>query len=157
MRLRSIIVFAFVVVACSTSKTENNQSGVPQLRDLSGNEIDLASYKGKTVFVNVWATWCAPCVKEMPSIQSAGNMLGDRVEILMASEEEVDRIKEFMVRKPFQLQFVQLLNADELLIPALPATYIIDPSGKVAFFEVGARKWDEPENIELINSISGNL
>jgi thiol-disulfide isomerase/thioredoxin len=155
--LVAIVLFA-ALQSCSVQNQEAAQGKADfELTDLSGQPIDLEAYKGKTVLVNVWATWCAPCIREMPSIQNAKKMFGDRLEVLMASEEDQERIHEFLQRKPFKLRFVRLENADELELPVLPTTYIINPSGNIAFFETGARKWDEPESIALINKIAAGL
>jgi thiol-disulfide isomerase/thioredoxin len=155
--LGALVVMAFSQ-SCSVQNQEATQSNaLIELEELSGDPIDIGAFRGKTVFINVWATWCGPCIREMPSIQRTKSIFGDRVEVLMASEEDPKRIQEFLKTKPFKLRFVRLENADELNLPALPATYIISPSGEVAFFDTGARKWDDPENIALINKIAQGL
>lgn len=156
---RQILIIVLLLVACgmwscSISKETETNDGLPQLEELSGEPIDLSAFKGKTVFVNVWATWCAPCIKEMPSIESMQGQLAGQVEVFMASDEDPERIKEFAKSRNFQFHFVRIMNADQLQLEVLPATYIIDPEGKIAFFESGARKWDAPENIDLINNVS---
>lgn len=125
-----------------------------KIKELNGQSIDLSEYKGKTVFINFWATWCGPCIKEMPSIERARTVLKDsKVEFLVASNESVDQIESFMKSKNLNLHFVQLENLEALGIPALPTTYIVSPAGELVFSETGYREWDQNSNIELLTKI----
>ena len=128
-----------------------------KLKDMDGKPIDLNDYRGNTVFINFWATWCAPCIEEMPSIEQASTKLKDKkVKFLLASNEDVSRIRKFIEKRKLDLSYVQLQNLEELNILSLPTTFIIDPSGKLVFSETGYRKWDEQENIELITKTITN-
>lgn len=122
-----------------------------QLKTLSGEVVDMEAYRGKTVFINVWATWCKPCVQEMPTIAAAMEKLKDRdIVFLFPSSEEVEEIAAFRDRRPFPFDYVQLLNLEALGIKAIPATYIFDSSGNLVFGEEGFRDWSKPENLNLI-------
>jgi thiol-disulfide isomerase/thioredoxin len=154
-----LIVYAMSMVQC-TGKSDHanseNQAVLSKIKvkDLKGNVIDLNQYKGKTVFINFWATWCGPCIKEMPSIERARKILKDReIEFLVASNESVEQIESFTKKKNLDLYFVQLENFEELNIPALPVTYIINSAGELVFSEAGYREWDQNSNIELLTKI----
>lgn len=122
-----------------------------RLTELNGDKIDLADYNGKTVFINVWATWCGPCVREMPTIDKAqGALKENEVVFLFASNEDPDEINEFRQSRPFAFHYVRLVNLEELNIPALPTTYIFDAGGELKFSETGTRDWSTPENLKLI-------
>lgn len=124
-----------------------------KLTELDGREIDLSEFKGKVVFINYWATWCGPCIKEMPSIELAQNSLKDKeVVFLLASNEDIDEIEEFKDRKSYNFHYVRLLNMEELKMQALPTTHIYDKDGSLMFSETGARDWNEPNNLKLILS-----
>ena len=124
------------------------------LVDLEGNKTDLSTYRGKTVFLNFWATWCKPCIKEMPSIDQARISLENQdVVFIAASDEKIEKIKKFAVNSDYGFQIVQVQgDIFDLDIKALPTTFIINPDGKIVYNEVGAREWHEEANIELITS-----
>jgi thiol-disulfide isomerase/thioredoxin len=140
--------------AAQLQSAQTKPAPAMRLKDLEGKPIDLTELKGKVVFVNFWATWCAPCIAEMPSIERASQQLpAERIAFLLASNEPVDRITSFIERRPIKLPFAQLENQEELGIQVLPATFIIDAKGQLAFSEVGSREWDSAENLKLINEI----
>ena len=122
-----------------------------KLTDLSGQPVELESYKGKTVFMNFWATWCIPCREEMPSIQDAMEELkGKNIEFLFVSDEDREDIKKFRAANSYKFNYVKGENVDELNIMVLPTTFIFNPDGKLVFSEAGYRKWDDKNNIDLI-------
>lgn len=113
----------------------------------------MSKYQGKRVFINVWATWCKPCVQEMPTIAKAMEQLeGSDVVFLFASPEETEDIAGFRDRRGFPFEYVKLLNLEALSINALPTTFIFDVDGKMLYGEEGFRDWSTPENLETIKS-----
>ncbi|MEL7004693.1 MAG: redoxin domain-containing protein [Bacteroidota bacterium] len=137
-------------------QSENHEIIGTVLTDLNQNPIELADLKGKTVFLNFWATWCKPCIAEMPSIENARKILAaDSIVFLLASNESLDKIQKFKQKKSFDLNFVQLTSPLENLgIMAFPTTHIIAPSGETVFSEMGGREWDSEENLEMIRKIN---
>lgn len=153
------LCYVVLFLATCKSKTDNisekDENAVSlesiKLVDLSGNAIDVTELEDKTVFINFWATWCKPCIQEMPTIENAQTLFKDRnVVFLLASNETVEQIEKFKSKRKFGLQFVRVENLEALNIQALPATYIFNPQGELVFSEVGYRMWDTPENINLI-------
>jgi thiol-disulfide isomerase/thioredoxin len=163
MNLRNIL---FVLIAgissCQGPVTEKTESTEPKkttdtikLTDLDGNPINLSQYKGRTVFINFWATWCKPCIREIPSIKNAEALLADKkVVFLLASDENSEQIKDFKKDYYPDLNYVRLLNLEEQNFDGLPTTYIFSPTGELAFAETGYRKWDDSSNIEMILKIN---
>lgn len=154
------ILFCLILVALtSCSQGNKNQSGANdfnkvKLKDLNDKEIDSDQFRGKTVFINFWATWCKPCLQEMPSIESAQAKLKDEnVVFLLASNEEVDQIESFIKKHDYTFQYVLLENMEELNIQALPTTYIFNSEGELKFSETGSRKWDDSNSLNLITTI----
>ena len=121
------------------------------LTDLTDQPIDLEKYKGKTVFINFWATWCKPCREEMPSIKEAMNILKDeKVEFFFASDESKEQIEDFKKAHDYNFNYVRAENLANFRIMGLPTTFIFNPGGELVFSEMGYRKWDEKANIDLI-------
>lgn len=136
-------------------KDEQKITATVKLSNLNGQPISLEQFKGKTLFLNFWATWCKPCIKEMPSIDSAQQLLSkDGVVFLLASDEAPDQIKGFKEHYQFNLDFVRLTNMEELSMDGLPTTYIYNPKGEKVFAETGFRKWNDLSNIEMILKIN---
>ena len=152
-------VIMLLLMACSSnsekSREKENGIGINTIRlvNLAGEEIDMDDFKNKTVFINFWATWCKPCLQEMPGIERAQQLLKDKdVVFLLASNESMEQIQNFKNKGKFRFQYVQVQNMEALNIQAIPATFIFNPQGELIFSEVGFRVWDAPENIRLITN-----
>jgi thiol-disulfide isomerase/thioredoxin len=156
--IRSLFfIFLIVLAGCSSQKGEEQSAIVAsqiKLTDLEGKEVDLTELAGKTIFVNFWATWCKPCIQEMPSIISLREQLaGQNIEFYFASDEEADKVKKFMKSRRMSSGFVQVKNLESLGIQALPTTFIFDGQGNLVFSEAGLRKWDEPAMVEMVTKL----
>ena len=125
------------------------------LYTMNNDPIDPQQFKGKTVFINFWATWCKPCIKEMPSIQKAKEILKDEeIVFLFATNDDAEAVATFKEENPFDFNYVQVKNLEDLNVQALPTTFIFDPRGALQFSEAGFRKWDDKESLDLILKIS---
>lgn len=146
MKTKLSILLALFLLACTDGKqkvaVEEGPQAAPEmiLSELDGRPIDLSSYCGKAVFVNVWATWCKPCIQEMPTIQNAQNAFKEKnIVFLLASNEETELIQKFAERRTYDFHYARLENLEELGIQALPTTFIFNPDGKLKFSESGSR------------------
>lgn len=157
-----LLTFIVLFVSCNDAKenaTISDKKGeiqldAIQLESLSGEKIDWTKYKGKAVFINFWATWCGPCLKEMPSIEKAMGILKDKnIVFLFASEEPVDVIEKFKKENNYPFDYVRILNQEALNIMALPTTFIFSPEGKLVFNEPGLNYWDRKENIDILLNV----
>ncbi len=125
-----------------------------RLTDTKGQTINLKQYEGKTIFINFWATWCKPCIQEMPSIKEAQNILkNEDVIFLMASNESIEVIEEFKKSKDYNFNYVRIENSEEMNVQTLPVTFIFNSKGNLVFSEAGLRKWDDKNNIDVILKI----
>jgi len=155
---RILFLLCIAITACTPNK--KNDSGKIELEDisltdLSGKSIDLSQYKGKTVFINFWATWCRPCLQEMPTIAIAQDKLkAEPVVFLFASNESLDQINKFKQKQTFEFQYVHLANMEALGIQALPTTFIFDAEGNLKFSEAGYRNWNDNASLKLITDIN---
>ena len=163
LNMWSIVIISIILGGCSSkpkNAPESNEEKTKvlhdiMLADLNGKRIDMSTFKNKTVFINFWATWCGPCIKEMPSIERAKTVLKDtNIEFLLASNEMANQILSFAAKRTLDLRYVQVQNLEELGIATLPTTYIFSPTGELAFSEAGYRAWDKNENIELLTQIA---
>jgi thiol-disulfide isomerase/thioredoxin len=131
------------------------------LSDMGGKAHSLSHYRGKVVMLNFWATYCGPCIKEIPSMQRLKEKLaGKPFEILAINmaEEQAD-VAAFLQRHKIQVNFPILLDQEgtvieQWMISAVPTTFIIDPEGRIKYALYGGLEWD---NDEVINTINGLL
>ena len=129
------------------------------LPDTNGKLVSLSDYKGKWVFVNFWATWCGPCVIEMPMLAKLHNtMKGKKFEMLAINVEEIEPeyVKKFV--KDNNLPFTVLLDKDSKIgktysVSSLPTTYVVSPAGEVYTRAVGMREWDSEEVITYFKDL----
>ena len=126
------------------------------MSDLEGNQVDME--KDKLVFLNVWATWCGPCVMEMPGIQSLYERYkeNDKVRFYIVSDEDAETIVPFITKKGYKLPFYIYADRYPGVLDgnAIPRSYIIY-KGKILAQVVGAAHWDTPETYELIEKALG--
>ncbi len=163
----SFTIFFFLFTAfigCGSPKKQENHKEESvekadlkdiKLAGLDDVKIKLADFKGKAVFLNFWATWCKPCLAEMPSIQRAIEKLEDQeIVFLAASDESVEKIEKFKTKFVFPFQFIRVLDDyANLEVYSLPTTIIYDRNGDIVVNEAGAREWDTDDMLEKLRSL----
>lgn len=165
-----LLISVWVLLSCG-EKTDQAQTAEAQettdsdeirFVDLEGKAIDWDSYAGKPIFLNLWATWCKPCIAEMPSIERAWQQLGpEGMSFLVASDEPLNKIRAFQQQNDYTFPIVQIASGFQSLgIRALPTTILYDKTGKKVLSETGGRAWDDARQIErmreLLNSTVSN-
>lgn len=166
-----IIILVIIVVAGVLGKTEISRKKLPRLtigepardftfHDLEGNEVSLSDFYGeKVVFLNIWATWCTSCKKELPTVQKMYEKLkGDDLEVLAVSIDTLGKKAVVPFMQEYGLTFPALLNTTgsiQLLYgtTGVPETFIIDKKGTVAYIEIGPGDWTEYEKQSLIEGL----
>jgi len=115
-----------------------------KLKDLNGKELNYQDTRGKVVFVNLWATWCPPCIAEFQNIQDLYDNYGDKVLFLLISDESPNSIRKFLDKKGYEIPiFNPLTNYPEDFNPrAIPRTYIISKEGRIVIDKKGAANWN---------------
>lgn len=127
-----------------------------KLIDREGNIKSLEDFKGKVIFLNYWATWCPPCIAEMPSIDQLHEDMGDKVAFVMLSfDQNFETAKDFDKRKGYDLPiFAPASNLPAMFqSSALPTTYIIDAKGNLALTHKGMADYSDPDFKKFLNSL----
>lgn len=125
------------------------------LPDMQNKNHSLSDYLGKPVIVTFWATWCPPCVKEMPAFNRAWDKLkNDDIALLGINiNEGIETIESFKLQYPIDFTILRDETAGQLQnwnMTGLPTTFIIDPDGHVVYQAMGEREWD---NDIIINKV----
>jgi thiol-disulfide isomerase/thioredoxin len=129
------------------------------VKDLNGSKVDIAQFKGKVIFLNLWATWCGPCRMEMPSIQSLYNKLDkDKVVFLMLSldnEGSEPKIVKYIKEKEFNFPVYtpHEFLPSQLKVSTIPTTFIVGKDGKIRDKKVGAENYDSEKFLAYMNSL----
>ncbi len=127
--------------------------------DSSGAKRTLADFNGRTVLLNVWATWCPPCREEMPSLDRLhARMAGDSFQVLAISTDlnGISVVQEFY-RKVGINSLEAYIDEDgetenALKVPGLPTTLLIDKKGNAVGVKVGPAEWDSDEVVAVVNA-----
>ena len=153
-------LFSFLLFACSSTIT-NNISDLESLQlkssffDLDHNNLDLSEFNNGKVVISYWATWCAPCIKEMPSIKRAEEILEEYgYTFLLVSDETISKISNFKNEMNFDLKFLKSNKSFESLgVYAMPTSYIFDEKGEIVETIVGVVEWDSEEIINKLKML----
>jgi thiol-disulfide isomerase/thioredoxin len=129
------------------------------LFDLKDQPVRFSRFQGKPLFLNIWATWCGPCVDEMPSIARLAEhpkLKGKGFEfVCVSTDDSSEAVRRFLVGKPWSMTF---LRADKLpgvfLTDGIPATFIIAPDGRIAATQIGSTDWDGPDVVNFLEKIA---
>lgn len=114
-----------------------------QLLDETGQTFVFNDAKGKVVVINFWATWCPPCIAEMPSLEKLYNAYNDEVVFLLVSDEKQDVISKFKEKHGYQFKVYSALTAfpKEFEVTSIPRTFVIDKNGHIVIDKTGAANW----------------
>jgi thiol-disulfide isomerase/thioredoxin len=129
------------------------------LADSSGHTVELSDLRGKPVVVNLWATWCEPCLREMPSLERLQSRLGERIAVLAVSEDRGGNkaVEPFIAK--LGLKFVKIYVDPKsevghaLGVRGLPTSFVIDRDGNVLGRVEGAAEWDSPKILGVLEPL----
>lgn len=128
------------------------------LQDLDGAPVKFSDFQGKALFVNVWATWCGPCVAEMPSIArlaSNPDLKGKVAFVCISTDDSVNAVRSFLRGKDWPMT---ILRARELppvfLTEAIPATFLVGGDGRLAYARLGSADWDSPRIVKKLKDLA---
>ncbi|GAO35195.1 hypothetical protein SCT_0579 [Sulfuricella sp. T08] len=149
-------LFLLSSVQAQDLKTWKGGSTPPlALNDLNGKPLKLQDYRGKVVMVQFWATYCPPCLKEMPSMMRLQAKLAGKPFVILAVNmgETEKEVKDFLTR--VNVDFTILMDSDGKALSAwkvfvAPSTFLVDPKGNIRYVLQGGAEWDEPEYLQKI-------
>lgn len=127
---------------------------------LVGDTISLAALRGEVVLLNIWATWCPPCVREMPSMQRLYELLGDQglriVAVSVDAPGALGDVRSFV--HEYGLEFDILLNPgggiqDAYAVNGLPTTFLIDRDGRIRRKVLGGTDWMSQDNVKSVHAL----
>jgi thiol-disulfide isomerase/thioredoxin len=130
-----------------------------QLQDAQGNLMDVSQLKGKTIFVNIWASWCPPCVAEMPGIHDLFQQVQggehDIVFLMISVDQEQQKAINFIDRKDFEFPVYFPLTAlpSEFSYQSIPSTFVISPEGKIVYQKEGMASYDSRKFKDFLLSL----
>jgi thiol-disulfide isomerase/thioredoxin len=126
-----------------------------QLLDQQGDPFNFESAKGNVVFVNLWATWCPPCIAEMPSMNKLYQDYSKEVIFLFVTNEDMSRVQNFLVQKELDLPVFNSVTEPpkDLASKSLPTTYVIGKDSKIYVDKVGAANWNSDGVRKLLDEL----
>jgi len=127
-----------------------------ELTTLEGEPVTLGDFQGQIVFLNLWATWCGPCKREMPNVQALHDAMKDKgVVFLLVSNEKPDKVQDWLADQVYDMPFFIRTGAApaDLSSSAIPATFIIDHEGTVVFKDKGSRAWDDESAVAFLDRL----
>lgn len=129
------------------------------LRDLTGQARRLGDFDGHVVLINFWASWCRPCIDEMPSLQRLAEALKDVPFVVVAINVGESQRRVEAAKRRLEIDFPVLLDEDNAAFRSwgatvLPAARVIDCSGKIRFRVEGPLEWDQADVIETLRALA---
>lgn len=134
---------------------------LPELsfQDARGKPRTLSDFRGKTVLLNVWATWCVPCRKEMPALDRLQQLLGGpQFEVLALSIDTggIPAVRSFF--KELGIRYLAIYvdpsmeASDKLRVVGVPTTLLVDPAGRERWRKIGPAEWDSPDVVKAMRA-----
>ncbi len=124
--------------------------------DDGGQSLHLASYRGKVVVLNFWATWCQPCIEELPSLTALQRAMPSVQVLAVSTDDDPAAYKQFLTDHPIHLLTIEDTAQQSNALYGthrFPETYIIDRHGIIRRKFIGAQNWTSPEILEYLSKL----
>jgi len=165
--MKKVLLLAlFLAAGLVQAKDLKPYDGAPlpdfTLSDMQSKSHTLSNYKGKVVMLNFWATYCGPCIKEMPSMQRLKDKMAGKPFVILAVDmaEEPANVAAFLDKHDIKVDFPLLLDPDgtvveQWMISAVPTTFILDTTGTIRYALFGGLEWDSPDVVNTLETLLG--
>ena len=154
------ITCSWLLVFSLSAKAENELYNQLQVTNLEGETVDLNRYKGRIVLLNFWATWCPPCIKEMPSMNRLQQQFDTAQFQVIAVNmgQPATTVESFLMEVDFAFDLPIYLDEPgrsftDLKIQGMPSSFLIATDGTLMETIIGAREWDHPDNIKALKAL----
>lgn len=126
-----------------------------KLKDYNNSVFNFETTRGEVVLVNFWATWCPPCIAEMPSMQSLYNDYRDKIEFVFVSNESTEIVREFLDQKGYIFNVYSSVTVppNTFDVSSIPRTFLIDKTGNIVIDKTGASNWNSDTVRETIDNL----
>ena len=163
-KLYLIFLFTSILLSCSDNKNtvmnkvDLRTPAVFNLPDLDGKYVSINDLKGSYVLVNFWATWCKPCVRELPSLNNLHKSFenSNNFKLVAINIGQSKKVVSEFINNQSRIDFTVLLDEQIELtdweVSAIPTTYLIDDKGTIIYKVEGEREWDSYEFKTFIKS-----
>ena len=134
------------------------ESNMLLFKDLEGNEFSLRNFENKVLFINYWATWCNPCLAEMPSMAELYNQYkeNNNIVFLYLSKEDADTIIDYIPKNLSleQLPIYKIVTDDDLFSTrGIPTTFIVNRNGEIVVKDVGSAAWNDQSVVDYLDKL----
>jgi len=125
------------------------------LYDLQGNKTSFEALNDKPVFLNIWASWCPPCIAELPGIQNLYEDYGNKVNFVLVSNEDREQVQSFAQKHQYdKLPFYRsTFVPHDFSTNSIPATFIVSSDGRVLVSKKGAARWNSDTTRDLLDKL----
>ena len=125
------------------------------LASLNSEKLNLSQSEGKVILINFWATWCPPCVAEMPELQELYDTYGDKVDFYFVTSEQPETVNFFLEKKGFDIPvYIQIeISPSVLESSSLPTTYLLSKSGEIVMRKTGAASWNSDKVHQVLDEL----
>ena len=152
------LVLFLVVAGCDRGQHPERVNTVAPNFSVSddSHSVELSKFRGKVVLVNFWATWCAPCIDELPSLMELQRRMPQVSVIAISRDEDPDAYRRFLTKYHVDLLTVRdtSLKVQDLYgTIQIPETYVVDRNGMLRRKFVSAQNWTSPEIIDYLSKL----
>jgi len=141
-----------------TAKPYGSTTYALTVRDVEGNEVKLSDFKGKTIFLHYWATYCQACVSELPSLQRLRDSLHDRDDIaflFVSKDDDPAQVKDFLQKRGLDFPVYMRIEASkEFPSGGIPVTYVVDRNGTIRVRYSEPAAWDSSSAQEYLQAVA---
>lgn len=122
--------------------------------DLKGNEDNVAQSEGKVIFINAWATWCGPCLAELPSMNELYKKYQGKVDFYFISTDQIAVLNKFNEKMEYDIPMFSSNHVSRgLESSSIPTTFIVDKKGNLVFTKKGAADWNSSSVTSLLDEL----